>query len=219
MSECEYCKSRNMLPLSGKYYCEECEIYYIYKDKKQEYSNLPIEDVNQMCVRDHLCRRCKSKYSEKKTIACTTFREYFRRLPLCEKCKKSNEKSIKNAFFRNFILYKMYGRVFSVLSIILYTTWFYLMGNTILYKVVMVNIIAYKKKGLRLYRCLLDSILVTVLGLWNWSSIPFYMYCLASMIYSKRWYYKVPVNLDSPPQNILEYLEQLNIGKKKCRKT
>ncbi|AFN83256.1 hypothetical protein EROM_070050 [Encephalitozoon romaleae SJ-2008] len=219
MSECEYCKSTNMLPLSGKYYCEECEIYYIYKDKKQEYSNLPIEDVNQMCVGDHLCGRCKSKYYEKKTIVCTTFREYFRKLPLCKKCKKSNEKSIKNAFFRNFILYKMHGRIFSIPFIALHTIWFYLMGNTVLYKLIVINLIAYKKKELRPYKCLLSSIFITIFGFWNWSDIPFYLYCLFSMVSSKRWYYKVPVNLDGAPPNILEYLEQLNIGRKKSRKS
>ncbi|CAD25544.1 hypothetical protein [Encephalitozoon cuniculi GB-M1] len=215
MSRCEYCKSRNMLPLNGKYYCEECEIYYIYKDKKQEYSNLPIEEIGQMTVGNHLCRKCKLKYSGKKSIACTTFREYFKKLPMCKRCKKSNERCIKNAFFKNFILYKTYGRVFSIRYIIFHTLLFYLVGSSILYRLFAINLITYQKRGFRLYECLFNSILTATLGYWRWGVIPLYLYCLFSMVWSNRWHYRVPVDLDGPPPNILEYLEHLNIGGKK----
>ncbi|ADM11770.1 uncharacterized protein Eint_070050 [Encephalitozoon intestinalis ATCC 50506] len=215
MSECEYCKSRKMLPLNGKYYCEECEIYYVYKDGRQQYSNLPIEEISQISVGDHLCKKCRLKYSEKKSIVCTTFREYFKKLPLCRKCKQNNQKCIKNTFFQNFILYRTYSRVFSVQSVVFHSIWLYLMGTMFLSKLIITNLIIYKRKGLKLLECLMSSILLIPLGYWSWGTTVFYLYCFLTMVFSKRWYYKVPVNLDGPPPNILKYLEHLNIGRKK----
>lgn len=217
MKECGYCGSRAVLPLNGKYYCEECEVYYTYKNSVQEYSNLPIEEADQMTVGDRLCERCRPAYSGKRVVPCTTFREYLRKLPLCSGCKKSNERCIKNAFFKSFILHRTYERVFSMRSIALHTVWFYLMGGSVAYRLVVVNLIAWRRRRPRVWRLLLQSVLVAASGLLGWGGMLCYLYSLAMMMQGRRWCYRVPVNLDSPPPNILQYLEHLSIGRPEKR--
>ena len=61
--------------------------------------------------------------------------------------------------------------------------------------------------------------LVGVSGLLEWGGVLCYLYSLATMVWSRRWSYRMPVNLDQPPTNILQYLEHLSIGQGKagCR--
>lgn len=218
MKQCDYCRSRNILELSGKYYCETCEIYYVYKDGKQEYSNLPIEDIDQMTVGDHMCKSCRPKYFGKRIVSCTTYREYLRKLPLCFLCKKSNGKCIKNAFFKNFIFYRTYKRVFSIQCILLYTVCFYLLNEYAVCNLLFVNLVDYRRNGFSILGNFIKSASVVALHFWVSESAMCYIYCLLFMLFSKKWIYEVPVNLDQSSPNLLEYLEQLNIGKSRRRR-
>lgn len=214
MKRCEYCKSRSILELSNKYYCETCEIYYKYRDNIQEYSNLPIEEIDQMTVEGNICKRCRPKYLSEDTVTCITYKQYFKRLPLCLACKKKNEKCIKNGFFRNFILYKMYARIFSIQHVVSYALCFYFLGAHLLYNLVSVNLIDYRRGEFGIVRNLLVSVVVVALHYWSCGAVLCCVYCLASMLFGRRWFYKVPVNLDRSP-NLLGYLEQLKIGNSK----
>lgn len=213
MKQCGYCHSRSILQLNNKYYCETCEIYYTYTDRQQEYSNLPIEDIDQMTVGDRICKSCRPRYVHRHTISCTTFREYFRKLPLCSRCKRANEKCIKNAFFKNFVLYKTYVRTFSMRFIAASVLASYFLREAALSSLLFVNLVDYRRNKFSLLGNALKSVLAVALHQLTGNALC-YFYCLLCMLFCKRWIYDVPVNLDQSP-DLVEYLEQLNIGSRK----
>lgn len=195
-----------------------CEIYYVWKDGRQEYSNLPIEEIEQMTVGGYVCRSCRPKYFSKDVVVCSTYREYLRKLPLCAGCKKNHGKSIKNAFFRNFVLYRTRTRVFSIKHIVLYTLWLYLSGGSTMSGLILANLVDYQRGGFSLLRNILKSVLMALSHLWMPGGTVCYMYCLFHVVLSKKWVYRVPINLDQSTPNLLEYLEQLNIGESRRKR-
>jgi hypothetical protein len=209
---CQYCLQQSLIELNGKCFCEECEMYYTLSNGRQEYSNLPIEEIEQMTVMEHLCRRCRQKYAGGGVIRCRTFREYFKKLSLCKKCKKSNERCIKNAFFKNFILYRTHGRIFGVQHVFFITLWFYLFRSSLAFKLLSVTIIDYQSKASSVLWTIGRLLFVCLLGQHSLGWIPVYAYCLFRLVLSRGWFYEVPVDLDRSP-NLLLYIEQLKLGK------
>ncbi|KAH9411889.1 putative ribonucleoprotein [Ordospora pajunii] len=213
MNQCRYCGFKRIVALNSKYYCEECEVYYTYRNSKQEYSNFPMEETDQITVRGGLCKKCKVKHESGGCVCCITFREYFRKLPFCRKCKETNEKCIKNAFFRNFILYKAHNRVFSVLHVIIYAFLLYFLQNSILYSIPTLCIVEYRIN--RSFGALMIARLIFAAAVWHlpYGKLVYCLYCMYLMMFSKKWQYNVPINLDKPPNDLLKHLQHLCIGK------
>jgi hypothetical protein len=212
MKKCQYCTKQRLIELSGKYFCEECEIYYTFNGRRQEYSNLPIQEMEQMTVMEHLCKTCKQKYSEGGVIRCRTFREYFRKLGLCKRCKKSNEGCIKNAFFKNFILYRTHARRFTMQYIFFITLWFYFFRNSLLFKLLSAALVDWRCGYLQVFWTGARLLGIYLLGQRHAGWAFVYAYCLLRLVLSKAWFYDVPVDLDRSP-NLLSYIEQLKLGR------
>ncbi|KAM0671472.1 hypothetical protein CWI42_080060 [Ordospora colligata] len=213
MKQCSYCGFRRIVALNSKYYCEECEVYYTYRNNKQEYSNFPMEETDQIAVKSGLCKKCEPRHESGRCVCCRTFREYFKKLPFCKKCKEKNERCIKNVFFRNFILYKTHDRVFPVLHIIICVFLLYFVRNSIVYSIPVLFLIEYRIKRSLGISMIAKLVLVAGVLHLSYGKLVCYLYYIYLMISSKKWQYNVPINLDKPPNDLLKHIQHLCIGK------
>lgn len=211
MRTCQYCCEKDLIVVGENVYCSTCESYFTYKKGVQEHVFVPIEEIDQITLHGNLCCKCEKKYEKNIKITCLTFSEYFSGLSLCAKCKKRNFKYIKNAYHKNFILYKAKERACSILYIIfMILTWFIFYNSNIIFTLSVYFL--ERKFGSRFLYSLIVTALVLSIKCYI-SSLLVYGYLIYKMMTTKRNIFKVPQNLENVP-DIDEHIKSLTICNK-----
>lgn len=103
---CPMCRTRKLLMLHEKYFCEKCEVYF---STSLEPCVLPIPTVFSSA---DLCAKCSPLRG--KTVACSHFKDYIDKHMFCRDCKRKLHDYFQYNFYKYFSLYRTQRRMLSV---------------------------------------------------------------------------------------------------------
>lgn len=115
---CQVCLSDSIIPLTGSIYCQKCDVYYQIEENTQYLSSIPVTEVDQTYV--ILCKKCEKFHHSSRRIKCRSYKEYLKKLRICQECKTTNLSLIKNLYYRNFISHKKTESEFGLIYKALY---------------------------------------------------------------------------------------------------
>ncbi|KAF7683135.1 hypothetical protein TCON_1647 [Astathelohania contejeani] len=204
---CQICHTKNIISLTNKIYCEECEVYYTIKSNQQEYSFLPITHTNK-ATKLILCSECKKMADYR--IKCKNFKEYFRKVAFCNYCKKKNKTEIKTMFFRVFQLYKIEKRNWKNISWMIIFLFVGLLEGIDLFGDIILCLIRLYAFGLWYGGIIITKALIShKLGILD-LIIGFIK--LYKTIRKRELWYEVPVMLDECVPDLIGCFDKISLG-------
>ncbi|TBU03404.1 hypothetical protein CWI36_0929p0010 [Hamiltosporidium magnivora] len=219
IKECGFCRSKKLVFLLEKIYCEECEVYFKFKNNKYEACHLPTTDINNCIpIRRQICDKCIETDLEK-SIRCRNFNEYFLKVHFCNFCKDKLRLYMKTLFYKRVMLYKQQKRVVGFRSLLFYI---FIALFSIFYRVFRPFVFLYHEKYA--FKLSISFIFKRLIFLLLYFSIGkevcyvfFLIYSLYSLTLLIETYFLVPLILDENQNDdnlLVEHIDRLRIEEK-----